>query len=141
MNQSIERSDFTSVTEAMKVIRTALLENCLPGSYYHSWQANIAMSFYDEYKRQEEWKDNKLLEGQTATEIDLSELANNAAKNFLNLLIVDSTSLKPLTTAPETIYKGAVILETHGYFICISQKFETLHEAKDYIDNMLTYKP
>ena len=46
--------------------------------YYHSWQANIAMAFYDEYRR----RPKKYINRQ-----ELLEISNNAAKNFLNLLI------------------------------------------------------
>ena len=83
-NQSIERSDFTSVKDAMKVVCSALAENCLPGSYYHSWQANIAMAFYDEY-----WK----WEGGSGelTRTEINRIANKAAQNFLNLLIMDGS--------------------------------------------------
>ncbi len=48
--------------------------------YYISWQANIAMSFYDEY-----WKkknNNKYLNKE-----EIHKIANDAAKKFLNLLI------------------------------------------------------
>ncbi len=46
--------------------------------YYYSWQANIAMSFKDEYDRcLKKYKNQK----------DIHQIANIAAKNFLNLLI------------------------------------------------------
>ena len=43
------------------------------GSYYHSWQSNIAMAMYDE------------LEGKAT-----KEECNNGAKRFLELLILDN---------------------------------------------------
>lgn len=46
-----------------------------PGSYYHAWQSNIAMSFYDECARN--GVDGPLIH----------KVANQAAKNFLDLLI------------------------------------------------------
>lgn len=49
------------------------------GSYYYTWQANIAMAFYDEYRR--EMGDSPKMN------VFIHEIANNAAKNFLNLLI------------------------------------------------------
>jgi len=42
------------------------------GSYYYSWQANIAMAMYDE------------LDGKATT-----EECNNGAKKFLEILIMD----------------------------------------------------
>ena len=46
--------------------------------YFQGWQANIAMSFYDEYNRNNKAYKNKG---------DIHEISNEAAKNFLNLLI------------------------------------------------------
>jgi len=43
------------------------------GSYYHGWQANIAMAMYDE------------LDGKAT-----KEECNNGAKRFLELLIMDT---------------------------------------------------
>lgn len=63
--------------EAMDVVTKALRED--PG-YYIGWQANIAMAFIDEYKRR--------LGMERTTEI-LHEIANQAAKNFLDLLKKD----------------------------------------------------
>jgi len=45
---------------------------------YYSYQSNIAIAFYDEYKKNK--KDRKELQ-------DIALIANNAAKNFLDLLI------------------------------------------------------
>ena len=45
---------------------------------YYAYQSNIAMAFYDEYRRCE--KKYKNIE-------DIHRIANNAAKNFLDLLI------------------------------------------------------
>lgn len=51
-------------------------------AYYYGWQANIAMAFQDEY-----YKHYKEM-GMTGVEIDsIHKISNNAAKNFLNLLI------------------------------------------------------
>ena len=46
--------------------------------YYYSWQSNIAMAFFDEYYRNNKRYKNK---------DDIHKIANEAAKNFLNLLI------------------------------------------------------
>jgi hypothetical protein len=45
---------------------------------YFAYQANIAMSFYDEYMRcKKKYKNHS----------DIHKITNQAAKNFLNLLI------------------------------------------------------
>lgn len=55
---------------------------------YYAYQANIAMAFKDEFNKAYEKQDNKgaiiQLEG-----LDIHEIANQAAKNFLDLLIQD----------------------------------------------------
>lgn len=48
------------------------------GSYYYSWQANIAMAFQDEYRK--EFGDSPKMR------VFMHEVSNNAAKNFLNML-------------------------------------------------------
>lgn len=53
-----------------------------PGSYYYAWQSNIAMAFKDEFDR---WCKN--IVGRNAAPDHIHEIANEAAKNFLNLLI------------------------------------------------------
>ena len=45
---------------------------------YYAYQSNIAMAFKDEYDRNDKKYKNRT---------DVHEIANNAAKNFLNLLI------------------------------------------------------
>jgi len=45
-----------------------------PGSYYHSWQCNIAVAFQDEFNR-------------SYVKNGVHEISNQAAKNFLDLLI------------------------------------------------------
>lgn len=45
---------------------------------YYGYQANIAMAFFDEYRRRKK---------QYVNIKDLHEISNNAAKIFLNLLI------------------------------------------------------
>lgn len=44
--------------------------------YYYSWQANIAMAFKDEYIRK-----------MGGTSSNVHDIANQAARNFLDLLI------------------------------------------------------
>ena len=52
--------------------------------YYYGWQANIAMAFQDEYRTQMEILEHPFtLEAQ----VSIHQIANNAAKNFLNQLI------------------------------------------------------
>jgi len=48
--------------------------------YYYSWQSNIAMAFYDGYRKRK--KRNKYVNIK-----ELHKISNEAAINFLNLLI------------------------------------------------------
>ena len=52
---------------------------------YYSYQANIAMAFKDEFHRQA----GQPGEVKHVNSDDIHEIANQAAKNFLNLLISD----------------------------------------------------
>lgn len=47
-------------------------------SYYYSWQANIAMAFFDEF--------HKVYPANELTK-EIHQISNNAAKNFLDMLI------------------------------------------------------
>jgi len=64
----------------IKSLQKSLKKDKSVGSYYHSWQCNIAMAFKDEYDRNEK----KYKNGH-----DIHTIANQAAKNFLDLLIKD----------------------------------------------------
>lgn len=71
----------TKLKNAIKTLCAALEEDKSEGSYYYSWQANIAMAFMDETDRRQmnfgkglDWKEK------------LHEAANQAAKNFLDNL-------------------------------------------------------
>ena len=66
------------IKKEVDVLRNALKES---DSYYYSWQANIAMAFVDEWQRTAEKG------GLPVTRESIHEIANKAAKNFLNLLI------------------------------------------------------
>lgn len=66
------------VPNAMKILKAALSENKSEGSYYYSWQANIAMAFFDQFINDHEG---------SLTQRQLSEVSNKAAKKFLDLLI------------------------------------------------------
>jgi hypothetical protein len=50
------------------------------GSYYHSWQANIAMAIYDEYQREKSKKSY-------LNNNDIHRICNQGAENFINLII------------------------------------------------------
>ena len=63
-----------SVAKAIERITTEMGNDKSPGSYYYLWQANIAMAFKDEWNRWDK------------PECYVHEVANNAAKNFLDLL-------------------------------------------------------
>jgi len=63
------------IKEAVSVLSKALKED---NDYYYGWQSNIAMAFKDEYNRNRKNYMNS---------DDIHKVANEAAKNFLNLLI------------------------------------------------------
>ena len=62
------------IKKAVETLCKALRED---KGYYISWEANIAMAFQDEAYRQKSRDSRK----------KLHEISNQAAKNFLNLLI------------------------------------------------------
>lgn len=72
----------TKLKESVQTLCDALREDKSEGSYYHSWQANIAMAFKDEFHR---YAADKEIE-ETARSFDVHTIANNAAKNFLDML-------------------------------------------------------
>lgn len=82
-----QAAEWPSVAKAVERITSAMLEDKSEGSYYYSWQANIAMAFQDEWNRHDE---NKYCKSE-----HLHMVANNAAKNFLDLLCA-----KPMTEKP-----------------------------------------
>ena len=67
------------IKKEIDVLRKTLKED---EGYYISWQANIAMAFKDEYIRF--LKEHARVESE-----NIHEIANTAAKNFLDLLIKD----------------------------------------------------
>lgn len=69
----IEKMD---VKEAVDTLTKALKED---PEYYYAWQANIAMSFVDEFKKQSK-----------TVEPGLHFIANQAAIHFLDLLMRSS---------------------------------------------------
>ena len=82
-----------SLPNAITILISALNEDKSEGSYYYSWQANIAMAFKDEYERfNPHMKDgNKEI---------IHRIANNAAKNFLDMLCIQpSQSIEQPPTA------------------------------------------
>ncbi len=64
--------------EAMDKLRKELMEDKRPGSYYQSWQDSIATAFFAECRKSK----NKV---KVSTK-NLHEIANIAAKNFLDLV-------------------------------------------------------
>lgn len=66
---------------AVEVICKALREDKSEGSYYYSWQANISMAFKDVCDR------DGCIDKSNIPFSKIHEMANTAAKNFLDLLI------------------------------------------------------
>jgi len=80
--------DQTELVNAMKVVCRELREDGKGGgSYYGSWKDNIAMQFKDEFAR---WYKKEFGvdfgDDDEAVEV-IHEIANNSARNFLDLLI------------------------------------------------------
>lgn len=69
--------------DSFKVVKETLQKD---SELYYVWQCGIAMSFYDAFNNH--YKDI-YQDGQYDRYPDLHEIANKAAKNFLNLLIKD----------------------------------------------------
>ncbi len=67
-----------TLKEAIEVLCNALREDTTEGSYYYSWQANIAMSIYDSFTGSEV---------EFIGEKNLLDICNKGAKRFLELLI------------------------------------------------------
>lgn len=62
--------------KAIKVLQKELEKDQEEGSYYHSWKANIAIAFQDEYK---------MVSGMGKPNIH--KISNDAADRFLQQLI------------------------------------------------------
>ncbi len=87
MNETTDYSKFEK-RKFMEELVNELKKDKSEGSYYYTWQANIAMVFKDEVCRIMKER----LVGTMSQTIILSReafhnIANNAAKNFLDLLI------------------------------------------------------
>ena len=65
-----------------KAIKILIKELGKDKEFYYGWQANIAMAFKDKYYNYKKKKNKRWLNQQ-----DLHNIANEAAKEFLNLLI------------------------------------------------------
>lgn len=67
----------SDIKKAVDILSSRLRSN---KKYFETWQANIAMAFYDEYKKTNINDDEEWLHR-------IHTIANTAAENFLNLLI------------------------------------------------------
>ena len=70
------------VALSVKILTKALRED---EGFYYSYQANIAMSFFDEFKRQADTPE--ITRALNLSNINCHELCNSAAKNFMNMWI------------------------------------------------------
>lgn len=77
-----EKYKQSKLKEAIETLTKALKED---GDYRRSWSANIAMSYKDETSR---WLHNNrpTFKEEVEEEVNIHEIANNAAENFLDLL-------------------------------------------------------
>lgn len=76
---SILSKPIDDVAKAVEVITREMEKDKSEGSYYYSWQANIAMAFKDEWSR-------RIAPGAIPMGEDIHNVSNQAAKNFLDLL-------------------------------------------------------
>ena len=65
-----------------KAVKILIKELRRDKELYYSWQSNIAMAFKDKYYWYKKKKNKRWLNVQ-----DIHEIANESAKNFLNILI------------------------------------------------------
>lgn len=72
-----QAGEWPSLQKAVERLRTELGKDKSNGSYYYTWQCNIAMAFKDAYYKDPAAEEMK----------DIRHIANEAAKNFLDLLI------------------------------------------------------
>jgi hypothetical protein len=94
-----------TIPQAIEAITKAMLEDKSEGSYYYSWQANIAMSFVDEYQR---WAEKYSV----VNDHPIHSIANQAAKNFLDLLcakpMTEGSKLEPVIEVVNESYNQAI---------------------------------
>lgn len=79
VGKRLMKSIENDLPNAIKVLQKYLSEDKSEGSYYYVWQCNIAMAFKDEFSRK--------IGGGLDLDNNVHEIANQAAKNFLDLLI------------------------------------------------------
>jgi hypothetical protein len=75
-----------SLSEFEKALKIVIKEIKKDKDLYYGYQANIAVQFQDEYARFFPEKSRQI--GSSISHI-IHEISNNAARNFLNLLIND----------------------------------------------------
>lgn len=66
---------------AMQILINSWKQDKEPGSYYHAWQSNIAMAFYDQI--------GQALFDINGDKVEILEAANKAAANFIDHLIAN----------------------------------------------------
>lgn len=107
----------TEILKAIDVLIAALKEDKSEGSYYYSWQANIAMAFKDEF-------DSKVNEYSGP---EIHEIANQAAKNFLDMLCRKSNDMDDVIKVAERLYREAnpdTNMDTPSYVYEQVEKFK-----------------
>lgn len=77
----------TELSKAVETLCKALSKDKSQGSYYFGWQSNIAVQMQDEFERQFPL---------TSKDMDIHKVSNEAAKNFLDLLITTTLDKESL---------------------------------------------
>jgi hypothetical protein len=73
-----------TVKQAVERLTKELEKDKSEGSYYYGWQSSIAMSIYDEFIRKSD--EHPYID---IGNMDIAEICNEGAKNFLNILLYD----------------------------------------------------
>lgn len=75
--------DSPTLEDVIKVLQEELSKDKSEGSYYYSWQANIAMQFVDTFENMNKKGEIDIYYSPE----EIHKVANQASKNFLDLLI------------------------------------------------------
>lgn len=127
-----------TIPQAIEVITEAMLEDKSEGSYYYSWQANIAMAFKDEYDRIKE-RHRIMSSIHEPFSPNIHDIANDAAKHFLDSLcakpqieMTNESMAEPVITTYNTAYNQAI-----QDAMAIIQKYNTGKELSPLMNQLI----
>lgn len=82
-------NDAITVEQAVDRIRLELQKDKEPGSYFHTWQCNIAMCFFDEIRHKYAFDTGSI---DPILNHNLHMYSNNAAARFLEILCLQNNN-------------------------------------------------